>query len=173
MFALTLTAQFVTDCEPRFQREAPIATGGAVQGGESDRGAPLPPPSGYLRPAVLLMRTDVGKPTNVTPLQYWRGVLYRKGIPQQDLGAGRGRRVWLELKRSSSSTPTRFRRASRITQSRLWTAQPRSMDFPLAPRFGTRARCSYLLQNFSQVPAHVLLCRRRIILMAMPATRSK
>ncbi len=113
--------------------------------------------------ALTLMRRYVGWPTTVTLLQYQRGTLYRKGHPVRDVGPGRVR-VWAGIEKviivDTRNIPVSFEnRAVALTDG-----QTAIYGFSASADVRDARKALYSAQNFSQVPAYVLLvCSRSVL----------
>jgi len=109
---------------------------------------------------AVLMRRFVGWPTTVTLLQYQRGILFRKGYPVRDVGPGRVR-VWAGIEKviivDTRNIPVSFEnRAVALTDG-----QTAIFGFSGSADVRDARKALYSAQNFSQVPAYVLLvCSR-------------
>jgi regulator of protease activity HflC (stomatin/prohibitin superfamily) len=112
--------------------------------------------------AIVVARLYLGKPTSVTVLEYQRGILYRRGRPTQEVGSGR-HRVWAATEKviilDMRPIPVSF-------ESRAVTL----MDGATAvygisgtAEVGDVRKAIYSAQNYSHVPAFVLLCCARTV----------
>lgn len=110
--------------------------------------------------AMVLMRRFLGWPTIVTLLQYQRGILYRRGHPVRDVGPGR-LRVWAGKEKviivDTRAIPVSFEnRAVALTDG-----QTAIFGFSGNVDVSDARKALYSAQNFSQVPAYILLvCSR-------------
>jgi hypothetical protein len=122
--------------------------------------------------AIVLMRRFVGWPATVTLLQYQRGTLYRKGYPVRDVGPGRVR-VWAGIEKviivDTRAIPVSFEnRAVALTDG-----QTAVFGFSANADVSDARKALYSAQNFSQVPAYVLLVCSRAVLNQRASTDLK
>jgi hypothetical protein len=112
---------------------------------------------------IILVRRYLGWPTNVNLLSYQRGTLYRKGLPVRDVGPGR-LRVWAGIEKviivDTRTIPVSFEnRAVTLTDG-----QTAIYGFSASADVRDPHKTLYSAQNFSQVPAYVLLvCSRSVL----------
>jgi hypothetical protein len=113
--------------------------------------------------AIHLTRRYVGWPTNVNLLPYQRGTLYRNGLPIREVGPGRVR-VWTGVEKiiivDMRTIPMSFEnRAVTLTDG-----QTAAFGFSASAEVEDARNALYSAQNFSQVPAYVLLVCSRAVL---------
>jgi SPFH domain / Band 7 family len=113
--------------------------------------------------AISLIRRHLGWPTTVNLLPYQAGTLYRKGLPVRDVGPGRVR-VWAGVEKviivDTRTIPVSFEnRAVALTDG-----QTAIYGFSASAEVRDARKALYSAQNFSQVPAYVLLVCSRAVL---------
>jgi regulator of protease activity HflC (stomatin/prohibitin superfamily) len=112
---------------------------------------------------VVIMRMRGGRWATVTLLEYQRGVLYRHGLPERDLGPGRYR-VWTKVSKAIL-VDTRPIQVSYQNQAViLRDGWPAVYDVSGTARVVDARRAIYSAGNYGQVPAYVLLCCARLAL---------
>jgi hypothetical protein len=113
--------------------------------------------------AMILTRKYAGWPTNVTLLEYQRGVLYRKGTPLRDVDPGRVR-VWAGVEKviivDTRAIPVSFENRA-VTLSDGQTAV---FGFSGSAEVREVRKALYSAPNYNQVPPYVmLLCSRAVL----------
>lgn len=113
--------------------------------------------------AIVLIRRYLGWPTNITLLPYQRGVLYKKGYPVRDVGPGR-LRVWAGIEKviivDTRAIPVSFENRPVA----LTDGQTAVFGFSASAEVHDAHKALYSAQNFSHVPAFVLLICSRVVL---------
>jgi hypothetical protein len=113
--------------------------------------------------ATLLIRRYLGWPTNITLLPYQKGVLYKKGYAVRDVGPG-GLRVGAGIEKviivDTRAIPVSFENRPVA----LTDGQTAVFGFSASAEVEDAHKALYSAQNYSQVPAFVLLICSRIAL---------
>jgi hypothetical protein len=111
----------------------------------------------------VLVRKYIGWPTNLTLLEYQRGVLYRKGLPVRNVNPGRVR-VWVGIEKvivvDTRPVPVSFENRA------VSLADGSTAIYGFSGNAEVRDARQALdaSQNYSQIPAYVLLCCTRLVL---------
>jgi regulator of protease activity HflC (stomatin/prohibitin superfamily) len=112
---------------------------------------------------MVLMRRFLGWPTTVTLLPYQRGTLYRKGYPVRDVDPGRVR-AWAGIEKviivDTRNMPVSFENRA-VT---LADGQTAIFGFSGSAVVSDARKALYSAQNFSHVPAYVLVVCSRAVL---------
>jgi hypothetical protein len=111
----------------------------------------------------VLIRKYIGWPTNLTLLEYQRGVLYRKGLPIRDVDPGPVR-VWAGIEKviivDMRTIPVSFENRA-VT---LIDGQTAVFGFSGSAEVRDGRKALYCAQNYNQFPAYVLLVCSRVVL---------
>lgn len=101
-----------------------------------------------------------GKPTNVVLLPYQRGVLFRRGTPIRDVGAGK-HRVWSgsEILIHGDVRPVSVNYENQVVA--LQDGFAAMYGFSASAQVRDIRKAIYCARNYSQLPASVLLCVTR------------
>lgn len=120
----------------------------------------------------VLVRKYIGWPTNVTLLEYQRGVLYRRGLPVRDLDPGR-LRVWVGIEKviivDTRTIPVSFENRAVA----LSDGQTAVFGFSGSAEVRDGRKALYCAQNYNQYPAYVMLVCSRAVLSECASGQAK
>ncbi len=113
--------------------------------------------------ALVLMQKYLGKPTNVTLLEYQHGILYKKGKLVREVGPG-SIRVWAGMEKVIilDMRPVQLSFDNRAVA--LTDGSTAVYGFSGGAKIRDARKALYSGQNYSQATAFVMLCCTRLVL---------